>query len=238
MSTPDGSLIFPPADLISFPDSNSRHSESCLTSYTGLPLLDQDLDLQSSSMSYTSVGDVLTQPTSTSTPSIERSHIAHIPQARCPNRWHASCGHSEFHCVLEPCRYHVALCHERSSVPVQTYDASLGDWDRSEVYLNSSIYERTTTTPHNHLTARREDNKESFDDRITESTVLICKWQGCSSSNVFNRAGDLIRHIRYAHVMPLSFKCGIDGCRRSFNRKDNMKQHILTMHRKNANGLE
>ncbi|PYI09416.1 hypothetical protein BO78DRAFT_38605 [Aspergillus sclerotiicarbonarius CBS 121057] len=59
---------------------------------------------------------------------------------------------------------------------------------------------------------------------------LRCEWKDCVYKNVFNRPADLIRHLKTMHVTPHSFRCDIQGCNKTFSRKDNLMEHKLRVH--------
>ncbi|PWY69658.1 hypothetical protein BO94DRAFT_628485 [Aspergillus sclerotioniger CBS 115572] len=65
---------------------------------------------------------------------------------------------------------------------------------------------------------------------------LICEWNGCTYAHPFNRAADLIRHVRNIHVSPDSFPCWVPGCDRSFNRSDNLMEHLSRVHQVEREG--
>ncbi|KAL4922361.1 hypothetical protein BDW62DRAFT_172395 [Aspergillus aurantiobrunneus] len=60
--------------------------------------------------------------------------------------------------------------------------------------------------------------------------MFHCGWEGCADRGSFKRENDLWRHIKGAHVFPRSFICMIENCRASFNRKDNLQEHIRRRH--------
>jgi hypothetical protein len=61
-------------------------------------------------------------------------------------------------------------------------------------------------------------------------TSFQCKWQGCRSSRHFRREADLIRHIRTIHISPYAHPCYVEGCDRSFGRKDHLQEHLRRCH--------
>ncbi|KAB8217993.1 hypothetical protein BDV33DRAFT_131518 [Aspergillus novoparasiticus] len=71
------------------------------------------------------------------------------------------------------------------------------------------------------------NNRES---RRKQQLAQRCRWEGCTSTRCFNREADLLRHVRYIHIAPRSYQCDVDGCFRSFNRGDNLKDHKLRVH--------
>ncbi|CEL11191.1 hypothetical protein ASPCAL14294 [Aspergillus calidoustus] len=40
-----------------------------------------------------------------------------------------------------------------------------------------------------------------------KQSAFICKWENCTSTHVFRREIDLIRHIKTIHVAPQAFLC-------------------------------
>ncbi|KAE8147143.1 hypothetical protein BDV25DRAFT_143036 [Aspergillus avenaceus] len=64
----------------------------------------------------------------------------------------------------------------------------------------------------------------------SRSEALRCKWDGCNYTGVFGRKAELMRHIEAIHVSPKSYNCPVNHCRRSFNRSDNLKEHIRRVH--------
>ncbi|KAJ5746627.1 hypothetical protein N7520_011809 [Penicillium odoratum] len=77
----------------------------------------------------------------------------------------------------------------------------------------------TTNEPSN-THDRRNDTKET-------TNHLKCKWENCLKPP-FRSKGSLMRHIDTQHIAPLSFKCS--ACNRSYNRKDNLKDHQRRAH--------
>ncbi|KAJ5373218.1 hypothetical protein N7517_005224 [Penicillium concentricum] len=57
-----------------------------------------------------------------------------------------------------------------------------------------------------------------------------CKWEGCGYLGTFKRESSLIRHIRKIHVTPLAHPCPVQGCKKAFNRADNLIQHTRNNH--------
>ncbi|RMZ39659.1 hypothetical protein AFCA_002547 [Aspergillus flavus] len=74
---------------------------------------------------------------------------------------------------------------------------------------------------------RTNNNRES---RRNQQLAQRCRWEGCTSTRCFNREADLLRHVRYIHIAPQSYQCDVNGCFKSFNRGDNLKDHKLRVH--------
>jgi hypothetical protein len=62
-------------------------------------------------------------------------------------------------------------------------------------------------------------------------TPQQCQWKNCSSSTIFQREGDLVRHLKTIHISPNAFPCPEPDCTRAFGRNDHLKNHLKTMHR-------
>ncbi|KAL2785417.1 hypothetical protein BJX66DRAFT_314935 [Aspergillus keveii] len=84
------------------------------------------------------------------------------------------------------------------------------------------------------LTAIPSPTPSSFTTTSTSAQGLFtpqqCQWKNCSSSTVFQREGDLIRHLKTIHISPNAFPCPEPECPRAFGRNDHLKNHMRTMH--------
>lgn len=56
-----------------------------------------------------------------------------------------------------------------------------------------------------------------------------CHWIDCNHRGAFSGESVLMRHIKTQHVNPRSIDC--PSCGKSFNRKDNMMEHLGRAHR-------
>ncbi|KAJ5501182.1 hypothetical protein N7453_005999 [Penicillium expansum] len=61
----------------------------------------------------------------------------------------------------------------------------------------------------------------------TPTGPFKCGWNGCLSTKSFGRLNVLWRHIETQHLLPGAYKCHREGCGKSFNRKDNLGEHVL-----------
>ncbi|KAJ6184803.1 hypothetical protein N7519_006104 [Penicillium mononematosum] len=68
-------------------------------------------------------------------------------------------------------------------------------------------------------TNKQEDPYGSFE----------CRWIDCKHPGPFCHGSVLMRHIKTQHVNPRSIDC--PRCKKTFNRKDNMKEHLGRVHR-------
>ncbi|KAE8383156.1 hypothetical protein BDV26DRAFT_252219 [Aspergillus bertholletiae] len=66
---------------------------------------------------------------------------------------------------------------------------------------------------------------------------LTCRWDGCTYRRLFNREADLVRHVKTKHISPRCHKCTVNACTKSFNRGDNLRDHMVRMHHKPLGGL-
>jgi Zinc finger, C2H2 type len=70
----------------------------------------------------------------------------------------------------------------------------------------------------------------SREPSIASETPLVCKWEGCKYKGSFQRRTELMRHLECIHVFPNAFPCPFDDCFRSFNRRDNLEEHVKKAH--------
>ncbi|OJJ84760.1 uncharacterized protein ASPGLDRAFT_81989 [Aspergillus glaucus CBS 516.65] len=77
-----------------------------------------------------------------------------------------------------------------------------------------------------------DQNRKVHQEALKESSpTLQCKWQGCTYSKPFSRTGDLVRHIKSAHLTRGQYHCPFKAGCKPFNRKDNLAAHIQTRHK-------
>ncbi|XHF97083.1 hypothetical protein AWENTII_000686 [Aspergillus wentii] len=91
-----------------------------------------------------------------------------------------------------------------------------------------SVTQDTTVSCPDHGSEQQKD--ESTATRKNQTTLFRCRWEGCTYKKHFGRDVDLLRHVKHIHVLPRSFPCDVDGCSKTFNRKDNLKEHLLKKH--------
>ncbi|OGM49575.1 hypothetical protein ABOM_001657 [Aspergillus bombycis] len=104
-------------------------------------------------------------------------------------------------------------------------------------YSYGHLPSNTTITPvpmpveHQPREAQQETRAKNMQDSGRNyRPVQRCKWEGCTSTKIFNREADLVRHVRTIHIAPRSYRCNVDGCFKSFNRGDNLKEHMFRVH--------
>lgn len=61
--------------------------------------------------------------------------------------------------------------------------------------------------------------------------LFRCEWRNCRYSGTFKRKAELLRHVDTTHVNPRSFKCPVERCGSTFNRKYNLKDHLGRIHK-------
>ncbi|KAJ5984485.1 hypothetical protein N7481_006584 [Penicillium waksmanii] len=72
-------------------------------------------------------------------------------------------------------------------------------------------------------------NRPNNDSKSTTSeSSLLCPWPACEHRKPFSNKATLKRHYNTLHVAPGSFEC--DKCSSVFNRKDNLNQHLQSVH--------
>ncbi|KAJ9491997.1 hypothetical protein VN97_g1221 [Penicillium thymicola] len=79
------------------------------------------------------------------------------------------------------------------------------------------------TTQGNRTRGRRANKQEDYHGSFE------CHWIDCTHRHAFSCESVLIRHIRTQHINPSSINC--PRCDKSFNRKNNMKEHVGRIHR-------
>lgn len=58
----------------------------------------------------------------------------------------------------------------------------------------------------------------------------MCGWKNCENPGPFTRKAVLMRHIDTQHISPRDFVCSFELCGKSFNRKDNLDEHLRRVH--------
>ncbi|KAE8332893.1 hypothetical protein BDV39DRAFT_199896 [Aspergillus sergii] len=140
--------------------------------------------------------------------------------------------------------------HEGSIVPRLTvnYDVEMGpnlrmptsvqpDQIATAEYSYGHLPSNTPLTPHTlpvepqSMEAQQETRASNHQEgRRNQQLAQRCRWEGCTSTKWFNREAELLRHVKTIHIAPRSYRCNIDGCFKSFNRGDNLKDHKLRVH--------
>ncbi|KAJ5984490.1 Zinc finger C2H2 [Penicillium waksmanii] len=69
-------------------------------------------------------------------------------------------------------------------------------------------------------------NQDSSSNANTSPPPLLCEWPDCKRPGPFSSKGTLRRHVNTQHLAPRSFKCPHRECTMTFNRKDNLDQHL------------
>ncbi|KAL2828405.1 hypothetical protein BDW59DRAFT_159610 [Aspergillus cavernicola] len=62
-----------------------------------------------------------------------------------------------------------------------------------------------------------------------------CRWHGCTYSGTFQRMHDLLRHVTAIPIAPGYEMCPILDCKRIFNRRDNLIEHLRRVHHMQQN---
>ncbi|KAE8359566.1 hypothetical protein BDV27DRAFT_149476 [Aspergillus caelatus] len=115
--------------------------------------------------------------------------------------------------------------HDGSIVPRPTvnHDLEMG----LNLRMPTSVQPNSISTAGFSYETGAKDTKESGKNH---RPAQRCKWEGCTSTKCFNREADLLRHVKTIHIAPRSYRCNVDGCFKSFNTDDNLKEHILRVH--------
>ncbi|KAL3440462.1 hypothetical protein BJX65DRAFT_27363 [Aspergillus insuetus] len=92
----------------------------------------------------------------------------------------------------------------------------------------------TITEPVGIETIHRESKApDTLISSPTQPESFICKWENCTSTHVFRREIDLMRHVKTIHVAPQAFPCHVGLCGRAFPRKDKLRDHMARVHQVN-----
>jgi hypothetical protein len=97
-------------------------------------------------------------------------------------------------------------------VPPQKLASRSSEWRRGQI-IDMNGYQEGASVP----------GDES-------ANLFSCQWAGCTSGVSFHRRSDLRRHVEAYHLQPHSHICDAGGCRRTFNRKDNLQDHVRRVH--------
>ncbi|CAI7589901.1 unnamed protein product [Penicillium pancosmium] len=98
--------------------------------------------------------------------------------------------------------------------------------------LQTTVGEKNSGN-HQSFNCRGDHQKKNKDSVMPFKSPFICRWSGCKRPGPFSKKGVLKRHVNTQHLDPRSFKCPHRGCTVSFNRKDNLDQHLRSdIHRK------
>jgi uncharacterized C2H2 Zn-finger protein len=108
------------------------------------------------------------------------------------------------------------------SAPPATYNVTFPRNGAFSHDVGSSIQVRSPTV---------DEILASHNPAATPATpaTLKCAWPGCRSS--FRRKADLIRHVNSQHFPAHSYRCTVEGCTRTFYRRDKLRDHERHSHR-------
>ncbi|KAJ5261257.1 hypothetical protein N7478_011852 [Penicillium angulare] len=77
---------------------------------------------------------------------------------------------------------------------------------------------------------RRSSSAVHFTEGNFVQSGFRCEWKGCRYPGAFGRKFELKRHVDTQHISPNSFECPDSRCRKSYNRKDNLEEHLRRAH--------
>ncbi|KAJ5743703.1 Zinc finger C2H2 [Penicillium manginii] len=103
-------------------------------------------------------------------------------------------------------------------------------WDQLEINIPPNLHKfteeinRDTHQIYNHHSDSKVQSENKDRRRISSDSPLLCKWSNCKRPGPFSNRATLKRHVDTQHLDPRSFKC--HSCNMSFNRKDNLDQHL------------
>ena len=80
------------------------------------------------------------------------------------------------------------------------------------------------------VSLRNKRSDSSYSSSRPEVGVFKCTQEGCKYMGTFKRKAELMRHVNSIHKSPHSYICPDKGCSKPFNRKDNLRQHVMRRH--------
>ncbi|KGO72469.1 Zinc finger, C2H2 [Penicillium italicum] len=103
----------------------------------------------------------------------------------------------------------------------------------TNVPASTSFAQRTSlvkASSNSHANGKRASgrNQGRQQKQKTRQQSFKCHWNDCTYRNAFSGKPALMRHIDTQHVSPRSFDC--PSCAMSFNRKDNLTEHLGRVH--------
>ncbi|KAB8225868.1 hypothetical protein BDV33DRAFT_198280 [Aspergillus novoparasiticus] len=102
------------------------------------------------------------------------------------------------------------------------------------IHLNaiSSIKQPSMTVTVPRTRSRRPDSRHRGPKAKRERYAgrVKCEWKGCTYTGLFARKAELKRHVETQHISPNSYECPEPRCVRTFNRRDNLDEHLRRTH--------
>ncbi|KAJ5949933.1 hypothetical protein N7454_001517 [Penicillium verhagenii] len=176
-------------------------------------------------------------PTYPETPRLSRVNFNSSPgqedrQYSCPH----SHSHSHTHAHSHSPDY-ARMQHHQTSPPYGTSARMPPNPTNYNPYCSQIAPPTETTLPNRdaHTIHRRTSSASStgslvpFErERSHQHRSFKCKWEGCRYTGAFGRKFELKRHVETQHINPNSYEC--PGCRKGYNRKDNLEEHLRRAH--------
>ncbi|KAB8278269.1 hypothetical protein BDV30DRAFT_139839 [Aspergillus minisclerotigenes] len=96
----------------------------------------------------------------------------------------------------------------------------------------SSIKQPSMTVTVPRARSRKPDSRHrgSKANRERHAGSVRCEWKGCTYTGLFARKAELKRHVETQHIFPNSYECLEPRCMRTFNRRDNLNEHLRRTH--------
>ncbi|OJJ29861.1 hypothetical protein ASPWEDRAFT_188278 [Aspergillus wentii DTO 134E9] len=116
----------------------------------------------------------------------------------------------------------------RYNLPAVSYDAMYDRQGLAESTVAPSFNSAGVTHPN--IESEQQESAEQLQPE-QHPDGYKCRWEGCRYKRNFRRCIELDRHVRTIHIFPRSYHCNVDRCTRSFNRKDNLKEHKIRVHK-------
>ncbi|KAJ5652768.1 hypothetical protein N7507_010194 [Penicillium longicatenatum] len=105
----------------------------------------------------------------------------------------------------------------------------------SPCYSPNTPIEPALPTRDNYPIHRRTSSASSassptYIDRSFQQSGWKCEWRGCRYTGAFGRKFELKRHVETQHIFRNAFECPDPRCRKGYNRKDNLEEHLRRAH--------
>ncbi|GAB1200297.1 hypothetical protein APSETT444_009667 [Aspergillus pseudonomiae] len=81
-----------------------------------------------------------------------------------------------------------------------------------------------------HLDLNELSAQPSHETSVRRDDTIKCEWKGCTYTGLFARKAELKRHVETQHISPSSHECPEPTCMRTFNRRDNLDEHLRRTH--------
>ncbi|KAJ6115323.1 hypothetical protein N7486_001101 [Penicillium sp. IBT 16267x] len=96
--------------------------------------------------------------------------------------------------------------------------------------IEPALPTRETYQIHRRTSSASSASSPTYNDRSFQQGGFKCEWKGCRYTGAFGRIFELRRHVETQHISPNSYGCPNARCRKGYNRKDNLEEHMRRAH--------